>query len=176
MSDLERFLQQAAERMKQRMEGQAQASQAPQQTRPKAKVKPPKQVPVRQAERANAPHVEAEELLEAEIVDQPQVQSSSGEKFGNVANRKPPVTSAVDRADERMAERLQQKFDHSVGQIQQKSSSRPSFSESRAEQTNQAQEVQRRQESVSPLISMLRNPDSLKAAFIVSEIFRRKFE
>lgn len=175
MSDLERFLQQAAERMKQRMEGQAQASQAPQQTRPKAKGKPPKQVPVRQAERANAPHVEVEELLEAEIVDQPQVQSS-GEKFGNVANRKPPVTSAVDRADERMAERLQQKFDHSVGQIQQKSTSRPSFSEPRAEQTNQAQEVQRRQESVSPLISMLRNPDSLKAAFIVSEIFRRKFE
>jgi hypothetical protein len=101
---------------------------------------------------------------------------SSGKKFGNVANRKPPVTSGVDQADERMAQRLHQKFDHSVGQIEQKATSRPAFSEPRAEQTNQAQEVQRRQESVSPLISMLRDPDSLRAAFIVSEIFRRKFE
>lgn len=175
MSDLERFLQQAAERMKQRMEGQGQAPQSAQQALPKAQGKQPKQVPVRQAERADSTYAEVEELVEAEIVEQPSVQSS-GKKFGNVSKRKPPVTSGVDQADERMAQRLQQKFDHSVGQIQQKAASRPAFSEARAEQTNQAQEVQRRQDSVSPLISMLRDPDSLKAAFIVSEIFRRKFE
>jgi hypothetical protein len=179
MNDLERFLQQAAERMKQRLEQQQQ--QAEQQKRP---APAPVQRSVRQVERA-ARRAEPgdDELVEAEIVDHPH--SSPGHtQFGTVAARKPPVTAGVDMADERMAERLHQVFDHSIGKIRQPSV-QPTVSTparrsqanqtNQTNQTNQRSEVQRRVESVSPLISMLSNGDSLRAAFIISEIFQRRF-
>ena len=111
MSDLEKFLQQAAERMKERMREQQAGKPAP-----------PRPAPVRQRERA-APRVEEPEILDAELVEarpvrQPVRQQS--ERFSAISQRKPPVTDNVDQADERMLEHMHQVFDHSLGQLSQK--------------------------------------------------------
>ncbi|MBX3421642.1 MAG: hypothetical protein KF752_08810 [Pirellulaceae bacterium] len=176
MSDLEKFLQQAAERLKQRVQEQ-QARQAP----------VARQVPVRQAERVRAqPNADADELLEAEVVQQP-VRKQGGPKQGGPkqgsskqgGKRKPPVSAGVDQADERMAQHTQQLFGHQVGNIEKQSS--PGNAGAAASKghpsgtANQESQVQRRDVEHNPLVDMLRQPETLKAAFIASEIFKRKF-
>jgi len=167
MSDLEKFLQQAAERMKERMREQ-QAGQNP----------PQRPVTVRQAERA-APRVEEPEILEAELIEPSPPRKSKGierKRLSKIDQRKPPVSQNVDLADERMTQHLQEVFDHSLGQLGQKPAPTGNSNASAASDlTNKSSEVDRREQVTSPLIEVLRQPENLKAAFIVGEIFRRKF-
>jgi hypothetical protein len=184
MSELEKFLQQAAQRMKERLEEQ-QAAQRRTQRRPAA--------PVRQVERA-APQYDDDEILEAELSDQPvpvapprpappkkrlsQLEERSERQRGLQSEQKSSGASAgKQRAEERMAERLHQVFDHAIGQLGQRpksSISAPTIFGSPG-QTGLSSEVDRRERATSPLIQMLKEPDSLRAAFIVGEIFKRKF-
>jgi hypothetical protein len=164
VSDLEKFLRQAAERLKERLEEQ----QAGQQRQPR------RQKPIRQVERA-APQIE-EEILEAEIsqpAQPPRVREKPPQKTQRIQRNKKDVASA----DQRMTERVNQVFDHAVGQLSQrpKSSLPQPTGFGSAGQTGLSSEVDRREVLTSPLIQMLRHSDSLKAAFIVGEIFKRKF-
>ncbi len=168
MSDLEKFLQQAAERMKERMREQQQAAPRPAQ-RPK---------PVRQAERA-APRYEEPEVMDAELVDSPPPRPARmrSEGLSQIDKRKSQVSDGVDQADERMSEHVHQVFDHSLGQLNLKPMTAindvtPAGS---SDQTNRSTEVDRRAHMSSPLTEVLRQSDSLRAAFIVGEIFKRKF-
>lgn len=182
MSDLEKFLQQAAERMKERMreqqggKKQAGKKQGGKQQGGQQPLQRP--VSVRQSERA-APRAEEPEILEAEIVEPslPKSRQQRSEQIGNIRQRKPPVTENVELADERMAERMHQVFDHNLGQLSQNKMTAVNNASPAASLglTNQSSEVDRREQATSPLIEVLRQPENLKAAFIVGEIFKRKF-
>lgn len=159
--DLERFLQQAAERLKQKMN---QADQPAPPPRPKP--------PVRQAERAR-PNFQADlddsEILEAELLESAE-RGPGPNPLSNLDTR-PGLGQHIDLTDERLADRLHEVFDHQVGGIKPVSASSPSGSHS----TSRGSEVTIRQHDVSPLVAMFRQADSLRAAFIASEIFARKF-
>lgn len=168
MSDLEKFLQQAAERMKERTR-QQQPGPRPSDT---------SKQPIRQKERA-APQVDEPEILDAELVDAapaPKAKSLPRKLQSNIEKRKSPVSTNVDMADERMAQHLEQVFQHSVGQLGQQPINPGSRSTlGTGDLTNRSSEVDRREHMSSPLIEVLRQPENLKAAFIVGEIFRPKF-
>jgi hypothetical protein len=184
MSELEKFLQQAAERMKERLQEQ-QAAQQRTQRRPAQ--------PVRQVERA-APSYDDEEILDAELGEAsvssfPQRRTSAPQRMASMEpSAEPPratqpqtgaATSGSfrQRAEERMNERLHQTFDHAIGQLNQRSTSAVTSPTNFGSpgQTGLSSEVDRRVKETSPLVQVLRERDSLKAAFIVGEIFKRKF-
>lgn len=168
MSDLEKFLQQAAERMKERMREQQAGRPTPQRA-----------APVRQRERS-APRVEEPEILDAELIDPEPVRKpvrQRSEQLSSIGQRKAPVTDSVDQADERMSEHMHQVFDHSLGQLSQKKMAAVNDVSPVAsiDLTNQSSVVDRREQINSPLIAVLQQPENLRAAFIVGEIFKRKF-
>ena len=161
--DLERFLQQAAERLKQKMEQGNKPRPAPQPTK-----QPP---PVRQAERVRQTLESAPvhgEIVEAKLAgQQPELGPNP---LSNIDTRSHGPTD-VDYADERMSGHLQEVFDHDVMQLQKASSALGGG----AGQSGKGSQVTTRQHDVSPLVQMLRNPATLRSAFIASEIFARKF-
>lgn len=156
--DLERFLQQAAERLKQKLDQANQPAQPP---------KPPP--PVRQAERAR-PVLQAEpadEVLEAQVIELPR--SAGANPLSNLDTR-PALAQQIGLADERMAGHLQEVFDHPVSKIKQASAALEDSSVAIAGSS----EVRVRAKQSSPMVEMLRNPQTLRAAFIASEIFARR--
>lgn len=160
--DLERFLQQAAERLKQKLE----------QGAPAPKAAPPRP-PVRQAERARpvlSSEVVDAEILEAELVDKAQ-RARGPNPLSNLDTR-PALAQHIGQTDERMAGHMQEVFDHDVTGLKQASNA---LQGPGSNQTNVRSEVTKRSHQVSPLVSMLRSADTLRAAFIASEIFARKF-
>jgi hypothetical protein len=85
------------------------------------------------------------------------------------------LAERISHTDERVSGRVQQVFDHNVSTLPNASNAlQPNASKS-ADQTNAAVEVNRRGRMSSPFLRMLRKPDTLRAAFIAGEIFRRKF-
>lgn len=184
MSELEKFLQQAAERMKERLQEQQTGQQRPER----------RQAPVRQVERA-APRYEEDELedqdiLEAELSDPPQSrreppkkrlsqweERSERQRKGKANQEVKESALGQHSANERMSQRLHNVFDNAIGQLGQRPKSKiadPTIFGSPG-QTGLSSEVDRRARFTSPLIQTLRQPDSLRAAFIVGEIFKRKF-
>lgn len=159
--DLEKFLQEAAERLAQRVN---------QSNAPAEKRKPPRQV--RQSERAPL----EPELVDAEIVDAEIVSSGNPRELGpnplsNIDTRQ-SLAQEVGRADEKMAEHIQDVLDHDVGRLGDASDG---FSGAGKQSSSKiASQVDRREHMVSPLVDMLRRPETLRAAFIASEIFKRK--
>ncbi len=160
--DLERFLQQAAERLKQKLE----------QAAPPAPPPPPR-APVRQAERAR-PVLNAE-VIDAEILDvQPvdRTERSLGPNPLSNLDTRPALAQQIGLADERMSGHVRDVFDHNVMGLKQASEALKGNS---TNQTNIRSEVTKRSHQVSPLVNMLRSSDTLRSAFIASEIFARKF-
>ncbi|MEZ6137152.1 MAG: hypothetical protein R3C53_19865 [Pirellulaceae bacterium] len=156
-SDLERFLQQAAERLKQKME----QGNAPSPTRPAQPIRP---APVRQAERA-PPQFEPE-IIDAEVIDLSR-RELGPDPLSNIDTR-PELAREINQADEKMSGHLHDVFDHSVSNLH-------SASAALSTNTGKGSELTIRKRQVSPLVDMLRQPESLRAAFIASEIFTRKF-
>lgn len=168
MSDLEKFLQQAAERLAQKLnEGQnrgpAQSSGGQRQ--------PPRSV--RSAER-QSPRRDAE-IIDAEIMEPVQDHLRRGlgrDPFTNIDTR-PELAQHISQADERMEGHLHEVFDQQIPHLRQ--SSPPLIPAAPSGETNKSIDLQRRQMDVSPLVKMLRQPETLRAAFLASEIFKRKF-
>lgn len=171
--DLERFLQKAAQHVAQQVELsknlQAEAAQAAPR-------------PSRRQERAMN-FRDDEEILEAELVE-------------DVARRGPNPLSSIDTrrrlaqeislADENMEQHLHDHFDGNVMNLRAASGAlggtgSPSGTPIGGQPmggdgvVDQDSVVEQQQFEISPLIDMLRNPQTLKQAFIVSEIFARKF-
>jgi hypothetical protein len=165
--DLERFLQQAAQKLKEKV----QQGQAPQQ--PAQRQRPPQLPPsVRKAERRPRPTPAGGEIIEAQVISDDR--SKGPNPLSNIDTRR-PLAQTIDQADERMSGHLHDVFDHAVSSMTSASSALHSNVGHSANQTTDAVEVDRREQISSPFLRMLRQPDTLRAAFIASEIFQRKF-
>ena len=160
-NDLERFLQQAAERLKEKIQ-QSQAPQRSQQTPP----------PIRPSQR-DAQVIEATVIAPRQLGDDP---LSSIDTRPSVAHElRDHLAEGISHTDARVAGRVHQLFDHSVSTLPSASNALQSTTSKSVDQTNTAVEVNRRGRMSSPFLRMLRKPDTLRAAFIAGEIFRRKF-
>lgn len=163
-SDLERFLQQAAERLAEKV-NQAQGAKRPPAPRPPRSV--------RQAERQRLdPDIVDAEILDEEIVPPKVARVSNRRELGpdplsNIDTR-PGLAQKISQADERMQEHVQDQLDHDIVQLRDASQA--------LTRNNTSTEAQSSSRTPKPhaIIGLLRNPDTLKAAFIASEIFKRK--
>lgn len=165
--DLESFLKQAAERLAQQI-NQAAGKPVPQARQPRQ---------VRKAER----EFRDPEIVDAEMVDENERRREAARRRGpdplSEIDTRERLAQGIDQADERMAAHIHQALDHDVMNL--KTASQPlTYAQSRASgvQTSaSSSEVQKLRARTSHLIDMLRNPETLRQAFIVSEIFNRKF-
>jgi hypothetical protein len=166
--DLERFLQEAADRLARKVK-QAEVQARP--ARPK---------PIRQAERAPVdPEILDAEIVEADVVPPPArpsrgtgsqsmrtpqrlAREQGPNPLSNIDTRR-PLARSIDLADERMAEHVQEALGQDL----------PPLGDATARDSGS--QVERREQIHSPLLAMLRQPETLRAAFIASEIFKRKF-
>jgi hypothetical protein len=161
MTNLEDFLRQAAERRKQRERGG---------DRPAQQGRPPQSPPL---------------ILEAEIVQEPEI--IEPEIVSEVANRqlksfkpkleqKPRLTTEVDQADEKIEEHLNNVFDHQVGSLVKPKKQKGKGKAKQEDLTATAEPIQPSTSNQLPddVLAMLRNPKSIRAALITSEIFTRK--
>lgn len=178
-NDLERFLQQAAERLAEKVN---QAQQPKQGARPQ----PPARAPaeprqdVRQEPRRLTPtpatlQRPAPAQMEPNVVDAIVVETNRREQGPNPLSKldtRPGLAQEISNADEEMAEHIRQELDHDIMNLKDASLA---LSGSSNEASHGRSKVSRRKHAVSPLIDMLRQPESLRAAFLASEIFRRKF-
>ncbi len=174
-SDLEKFLQQAAERLAQKVnEGQRPTQPKPASggNQPPVARPQPSAGPSRPSRPATGSTRSAERRpLQAEIVDaeiiEPQTnrRESGPNRLSNIDTR-PGLAQQISQTDERMVEHMHDVFDHEVSNLRKPTGQG---------ETEKSIDLQRRQQQVSPLVDMLRQPDSLRAAFIASEIFKRKF-
>jgi hypothetical protein len=180
--NLEDFLRQAAQRRQQRSSGGGQQG------------RPSQRQGSGQANSWSPDFVEAE-IIEAEILEPNPVESlaprrrrqaSQGNQAPMAKSLPPPRLSSiseVDQADERMAKHVKEWMDHPVSHLSdtQITASKDSPTAATAADTpnvvaiDQSTNVQHREQHKSPLVDILRNRESLKSAFIVSEIFTRKF-
>ena len=163
-NDLEKFLQQAAERLKDKIQ-QQQAAQRPQHT-PPPRQRPPV-VP------SHDEVIQATVVNPRELGDNPLSSIDTRPPVGS--ERRPQLAPKIANRDELMTGHLHQVFDHPVSRLQNASTALAPTGGATADQTDRAIEVNRRDRMSSPLLRMLRKPDTLRAAFIASEIFRRKF-
>ena len=163
-NDLEKFLQQAAERLRDKI----QQSQ-PQQTPP----------PIRPSQRLSQSQTIEPQVIEARVVSPRQLGDdplSSIDTRPSVGHEmREHLAEEISLSDERLAGRVHQVFDHSVSTLPSASNALQGTAPKLADQTNTAVEVNRRGRMSSPFLRMLRKPDTLRAAFIAGEIFRRKF-
>lgn len=157
--DLERFLQQAAERLAEKL-NQAQG-------RPPARKEPPRSV--RQAER---------QRLEPDIVDAEiaRSQESNPRELGpdrlSSLDTRHALPSDIARRDERMQQHIDDVMDHDIVHLKNASSA---LADEDHQSSDDPSQVDRREREVSSLIRTLRDPETLRAAFIVGQIFNRKF-
>ena len=175
MSDLEKFLQQAAQRMKERQQQAAQPARPqparPQQSQPSTQPPKPANRPPLRPEKQNLP---VAEIVEAEIVDStPREQGSN--RLSNLDTRAKPGTANVSMADERMAERMHEVFDHTVGHLPKTVGQATVSTVVANQQTNRKIEVETQQQDIHWVTKLLQDPESLRSAFIASEIFQRRF-
>lgn len=176
--NLEDFLRQAAQRRQQRAAGQKPQNQPPQQ-------RPPQRPPVRQVERSR-------QVVEAEIIDledegesvsrrvvaaspvaQPHVNPTVGQNFS--------PSREIDSADERMARHVQDFLVHPVSNLSNEAVSNKDAIAPEivpiapVSEITSSTNAQVRQQFKHPLVAMLRRPETVRAAFVASEIFKTKF-
>lgn len=172
--NLEDFLRQAAQRRQQRAAGQKPQNQPPQQ-RP----------PVRQVERSR-------QVVEAEIIDL----DDEGESVSRRVVAPSPVTQQhvnptvgqnfsssreIDSADERMAKHVQDFLIHPVSNLSNEAVSNKDaiapeiIPIAPVSEITSSTNAQVRQQFKHPLVAMLRRPETVRAAFVASEIFKTKF-
>lgn len=167
MNDLEKFLQQAAERLAKKLS----EGQQPRPVRPPVTQHQPAPS-VRAAERL--PPRQDPEIIEAELIETKRatVRREAGPNRLSTIDTLPELAQDVSQADDRMKSHVKEVFDHEVSRL------KPSKATAQSNRTkvdiNQATDLQRRNLDESPLVKMLRQPETLRAAFLISEIFKRK--
>ncbi len=166
-SDLEKFLQQAAERLAQKVN---EAQRPPPKTpRPAQSQRQPKSI--RSAERR--PLAIDDEIVDAQVIDShPDSPRQAGPDPVSDIDTRPGLAQVISQTDERAAGRINEVFDHDVSKLRKASAILTSPNQG---ETEKSIDLHRREQQVSPLIQMLQQPETLKAAFIAGEIFKRKF-
>ncbi len=171
-SDLEKFLQQAAERLAQKVN----EAQRPPPKKTPAGPRPgqPQRRPesIRSSERR--PLAIDDDIVDAEIIEPAKVTArrEQGPNPLSSIDTRPGLAQKISQTDERMAGHMHDVFDHDVSKLRQAS---PALKSTAKGETEKSIDLHRRELQVSPLVQMLQQPESLKAAFIASEIFKRKF-
>lgn len=176
-SDLERFLQQAAERLAKKVREAQQPAQPNQSAQERPRRRNPQQPrSIRSAERRSQ-SLEYDSL-DSDIVEAEIIEASPGDqrqqrrpKKSSIESR-PRLAQQISQSDERMAGHVSDVFDHNVTKLRKASAA---LDPTIRGETEKSIDLQRRQLDVSPLVNMLRQPDTLRSAFIASEIFKRKF-
>ena len=115
-----------------------------------------------------------DEIVDAEIIETSPVASrrEDGPNSLSSIDTRPGLAQKISQTDERMAGHMHDVFDHDVSQLRKAS---PALTSSVKGETEKSIDLHRREQQVSPLIQMLLRSESLTAAFIASEIFKRKF-
>lgn len=174
VNDLEKFLQQAAERLAQK------ANASGRRTGGTARPAPVQPGSTRRKETSSVPRTgdrfpPTAEIIEAEVLDVEERRSRVLREAGpdplSTIDTRPALAQSISQADERMGSHVHQVFDHELTHLRTAS---PSLGGSQANQSDQPTEVSSRAMYKSPLLEMLRNPETLRAAFIVGEIFNRR--
>ncbi len=161
--DIEDFLRKAAERRKQAQGGgtpqQPPAQQPPPQQRP---VQPQRQQPAKPAQQRPAQQRPVQPAaIPAELVRRGATVADHVQEHINtrgIAEQVSHLGEEVGLADDKLEQRLHDKFDHSVGDLQRK---------------QQTESARAEASPADELLEMLRNPKSIRQAIILSEILRR---
>jgi hypothetical protein len=163
MADLEDFLRQAAERRK------ARANQAkptpPQSTRP-----------VRQRERVAEPEIIEPEIIESGFSNPDSGNMNRPKWRSSPSEDEDIVGASVDHADERMIEHLRGVFDQSPNSFDapRRSTGRLADSVDAISDDSAKAGASKGDEVVDRVLELMKKPESLQTAFVLSEIFRRK--
>jgi hypothetical protein len=176
-SDLEKFLQQAAERLAQKTAGRTPAGgtrpSSPPTSSPRSRLRPP-------ASPQGGRQLPRSEVVAAEIIEDDSTRYRKLREAGpdplSTIDTRPALAQSISQTDERMVDHVHQVFDHELTNLRSSSAplgSAQSLGASQANQSNVATEVVFRATYKNPLVEMLRNPETLRAAFIVGEIFKR---
>ncbi len=176
MADLNDFLRQAAERRKQREQTSGRPTQSSQPTQP-VQSSPPQNRPTPPS-RSREPQV----VLDAEIVEVP---ASFSVENRHLPKLRPAIGDShlaqeVELADDKMRDHLKQVFDHSVGNLAPKKKPKPkSATPARPNTTTEAavsrsEELRIQEIMTKDIVSALRNPKSVRTAFVLTEILQRK--
>ncbi|MEM7478092.1 MAG: hypothetical protein AAF483_24155 [Planctomycetota bacterium] len=166
MKDLEKFLQQAAEKLADTVnQGQPPQQQQQQQPRRQQQQQPRQPRNVRQAERAPL----SEEIVEAEVIDAAlagpdPISAIDTRHLDPAVTHRPELATNISQADERMTSHVQQVVDHDIVHIRDASDA--------LDGTPGPTIVPKK----NPIVEMLKSPDSIRKAFIASQIFQRKFD
>lgn len=163
-SDLEKFLQQAAERLAKKINESTQPNTA------KPPLAPKRPASERPTTRPN--ELPTAEIVEAEIIEPAYAQRELGPDPLSSIDTRPGLAQHISQSDERLSGHLHDVFDHNVMKLRKAS---VALQSSKQGETEKSIDLQRRDQQVSPLVQMLRQPQTLRAAFIASEIFKRKF-
>ena len=163
-SDLEKFLQQAAERLAEKVKQGQQPSQRPVARQPSRGV--------RETERAPVEHLDPE-IVDA-VVLQPQrgldvnpLSQLDTRRLETIVRKE--LAQSISQADERMASHVKHVTAGDVMHLRQASGALQG-----SNTISGSTDVKRRGRRVSPMVTMLRNPETLRAAFIASLIFNRR--
>ena len=171
-SDLEKFLQQAAERLAQKTGSKP---PVPGRPRPAAGMPRPQPSPPPKQAQAGRRLAPMAEIIDAEVLEGDDRRARALREAGpdplSMIDTRPSLAQSIGQADERMGEHVQHVFGHELPHLA--SAAKPLMGSGQANQTDLATEVVFRKQFDNPLVAMLRSPDTLRAAFIVSEIFRR---
>jgi hypothetical protein len=168
-SEVEEFLRRAAERRtaEQRREITT-GAQRPEQT-PSRRPPPPKREEPPKPRRRKM----AREPLQAEVLDEVKRGTDVAEHVAQHFKPRPvleraPSAQAVDQADEAMQEHLHAVFDHQIGSLRRREGGQ-------LQQTESEPAPQRYQSAVAAtdLISLLRDPQSVRHAIVLNEILSR---
>ncbi|MFK7737242.1 MAG: hypothetical protein AB8B50_14500 [Pirellulaceae bacterium] len=179
--DLERFLQQAAERLAEKVNeangNPAGGKRGRQQPEPPRTASRQPARNVRRAERAVLePEILEPDIVDAEILDRallgPDPLSSLDTRHLDPASaHRPELTNYIGQSDERMTDHVKHVTEHKVGRLKQASTAL----DSNLESDQRASTASKQPGGAEQLMNMLRQSDSLRAAFIASEIFKRPF-
>ncbi len=175
-NDLERFLQQAAERLAKKVNESKRG--APRQPGSSGqKNNPPRSTPSRPAPTSMGRS--EPEIIEAVVLpptnQREPVRREQGPDPLSTIDTRPQLAQEIDQADERMSDRLHDVFDHQISKLPQASTALSDTSRRRQDATSQTTEVQQRAVVVHPIVALLRRPEAIKNAFVISEIFNRRF-
>ncbi len=155
-NDLERFLQQAAERLAQKAGNRAPAARPSDSLPSSAR---------QQASQAAQPPLA--QVVTAQVIDDSRqlgnLRESGPDPLSTIDTR-PALAQNISQTDERMLDHVHQTFDHQLSHLKAASSSLS---------TDQSLSAKLRQ-TESPIVEMLRSPESLRSAFIASEIFKKR--
>ena len=161
-NDLEKFLQQAAERLAKKTNPNARAAPQPAAPRPPLVRSPLERPPVA-------------EVIEAEVIDEEvrrRMQREAGPDPLSTIDTRPQLGQIVSQSDQRMGNHVHQVFDHEITHL--KAASSTLAQAGLVKQTNESTEVTFRKTAPHPFLEKIGDPETLRAVFVLGDIFRRK--